>query len=128
MVKFVSTSKNGKIEWQPNQVTYFSNYLRTLEGKKIVITVKKWSSQRTLPQNAYLHGVVFKTIADHTGNDLQTVKDTCKSMFASSVDEHGFEHRESTSQMSNERMSEFIETICRWAATDWDIYIPPPNE
>jgi len=128
MIKFVGIAKKGKIEWQPNQATYFSNYLRTLEGKKIVITVKKWTSQRTLPQNAYLHGVVFKTIADHTGNDLQTVKDTCKDMFASKVDEAGFKHIESTSKMSNERMSEFIETICRWAATDLDVYIPPPGE
>jgi len=126
--KFTGTVENGKIQFYGSQKLYLNNWVQTLEGSRIVLTIKKWHPQRTNPQNAYLHGVVFKTIADETGNDLQTVKDTLKDKFASTVDGKGFKHIEKTSKMSTARMVDFIETICRWAATDLDIYVPPPNE
>jgi len=126
--KFTGTAKAGKIVFTDEQKQYLSNYLLTMEGDLVVIQVKKWRPQRTLPQNAYLHAVVFGTIANETGNDLDTVKDTMKDMFATTVDAKGFRHTEKTSKMSTTRMAEFIEEICRFAAVDLNIYIPPPPE
>ena len=126
--KFTGVVNQGKIEFCGSQKLYLNNWVQALEGKKVVLTVRQWHPQRTNPQNAYLHGVVFKTIADETGNDLETVKDTVKDMFASKTDAKGFKHIEKTSKMSTARMVEFIETVCRWAATEMNIYIAPPNE
>ena len=126
--KFTGTVKDGKIEFYGSQKLYLNNWVQTLEGKRIVLTVKQWHPQRTLPQNAYLHAVVFGTIAKETGNSIETVKDTLKDMFASKTDEKGFKHIEKTSKMSTARMVDFIETVCRWASVEMNIYVPPPNE
>jgi len=126
--KFIATAKDGKVEWQPNQGKYVSNYLRTLEGKKIVVEIKEWKSQRTLPQNAYLHGIVFKTIGDHLGYTVEEIKEALKDKFASKIDDMGLKIVEPTHKMSNERMSKFIEDCCRFAAQELDIYVEPPQE
>ena len=126
--KFTGKVIDGKIDFFSGQKVYLNNYLRTLEGERIELSVKKFKPTRTLPQNSYLHGVVFSTIANETGNDLDTVKDTLKEMFASTIDENGWRHIEKTSKMSTERISKFIEDVCRWASMEMGIYIPPPNE
>ena len=126
--KFTGTVENGKIQFFGSQKVYLTNWLRTLEGEKIVLQVKKLRPQRTNPQNAYLHGVVFTILAEHTGYTLEEIKEAMKEKFASKRDDNGLLIVEPTSKMSTTRMGEFIEAICRWAAVDMDCYIPPPNE
>ena len=126
--KFTGKVIDGKIDFFSGQKVYLENWLRTLEGEKVVLTVKKWHGQRTQPQNSYLHGVVFKLIADHTGYTLEEIKDAMKEKFASKTDENGLVIVEQTSKMSTLRMMQFIEDICRFAVTMLDCYIPPPNE
>ena len=126
--KFTGKVIDGKIDFFSGQKVYLENWLRTLEGEKVVLTVKKWHGQRTQPQNSYLHGVVFKLIADHTGYTLEEIKDAMKDKFASRIDGLGLKIVEPTHKMNTQRMGEFIEDICRFAATELDIYIPPPGE
>ena len=125
--KFTGKVIDGKIDFFSGQKVYLENWLRTLEGEKVVLTVKKWHGQRTQPQNSYLHGVVFKLIADHTGYTLEEIKDAMKDKFASRIDDLGLKIVEPTHKMNTQRMGEFIEDICRFAATELDIYIPPPE-
>ena len=126
--KFTGTVQSGKIEFYGNQKEYLANWIQTLEGERVVLQVKKWRPQRTLPQNAYLHAVVFKTLADYTGYTLEEIKDAMKEKFASKRDDMGLLIIEQTSKMNTKRMADFIEDICRFAAAELNIYIPPPNE
>ena len=126
--KFTGIVQDGKIEFYTGQKTYLNNWIKTLEGERVVLQIKKYRPQRTDPQNRYLHGVVFKVLADHTGYTLEEIKEAMKIKFASKTDENGLLIVERTSKMSTARMGEFIEQVCSWAARDMDCYIPPPNE
>jgi len=126
--KFTGIVQNGKIEFYTGQKTYLNNWIKTLEGEKVVLQIKKYRPQRTLPQNAYLHGIVFTVLSNHTGYTLEEIKDAMKQKFASKIDDKGLVIVEQTSKMSTSRMVQFIEDICRFAATELDCYIPPPND
>jgi hypothetical protein len=64
-----------------NLITAVEGHYQTLEGQEIQIIVEKRKHSRTLLQNAYLWGVVYKLIADHTGFTPKEVHDYCKRKF-----------------------------------------------
>ena len=95
------------------------------------------STQRSNKQNAYLHGVVFKMIADEIGEyDTEHVKDLMKNKFlyeqviikpknGKLFQEKIVKH---TSQLDTKEMKEFIDKIKHWAVTFLGINIPDPEE
>lgn len=125
--KFTGTVIDGKISFFGRQRHYLENWLATLEGEKIVVQVKKWEPEGTDQQMKYMHAVVFRLLSQHTGFTEEEIKEAMKIKFASKHDQKdGLTVVESVRKMSISRRSEFIEDICRWAATDLDLYIPPP--
>lgn len=102
----------------------FITYLRTLKGR-VSICVKRAYKKRTLPQNSYLHGVVFKLASEASGYELEEVKGILK--YAAGI--------KSTADLSTVEEMEFIAFCQRFCITPieqggsgWDCYIPSPNE
>lgn len=68
---FYGTSR--ELAFKPSNTKAWLDYLEKNDGKKLVVEVELEKSRRSLDQNAYLWGVVYKTIADYNGdteNDL----------------------------------------------------------
>lgn len=98
---------------------------------KIFITsdIKK----RTLPQNSYLWGVVYKAIQDklldENGQhyDLEDIHEYCKDMFGVKVKINSAIVSKSTRKYSTIELMEYVERI-RSYFIQFDLIIPEPNE
>jgi hypothetical protein len=104
-------------------------YLVKIEPKK----------KRTIPQNAYIHGVLFPELANafkdagYEGIDAQLAKDIAKKEFltrqiVNSETGEVKEYVKDTSKLSTLEMNEFIESVIRYAAVNMNYEIPYPNE
>ncbi len=127
--------RNGEIT---NRAAVAKWYKEMSDGKHIWESSK--CNKRSLPQNAYLHGVLIpefknalRSVAyDEVKTDEQA-KEIMKRMFlVSSVvnKETGevLEYVKSTSELTKEEMSNLINEVIKFAAENMNYQIPFPNE
>ena len=69
---FLGTIQEDKLTLDKSE--QFKQYLHTLNGKRVELTVEKLKHPRSNNQNRYFHGVTCKVISDSTGTDLEVVK------------------------------------------------------
>src|ERR1039458_4003122 len=60
----------------------FKQYLASINGKRVQVTVEKIKHSRTNSQNAYYWGVVVKLIAQHTGHDPEQIHELLTQKFS----------------------------------------------
>ena len=134
--EFISSVKNGKL--QASTTKSILKVFSGLEGKKVRITVEKLSSKRSHQQNAYLHLLftIFTDALNDLGNEFNMleVKDLCKAKFALTdvINEKTGEvlgqRIKGTSEMNKTELSDFVESVIRWASNYFHITLPYPNE
>ena len=96
-----------------------NDFLETLTGE-VDITISEVSS-RTHFQNNYYWKVVIGTLIKTDpliGHSKNEMHDVLKQHF----------NIESTSKLDKYEFMEYIDEIIRWAAMEWQIVIPEPNE
>lgn len=103
------------------------------DGKEIYIKFKKIRPFRTIQQNKYLHGVVFKRIADYTGHSMEKIKIAMKAKFLSKKIMKGrlgktLDIIGNTSDLNTVELAEFIDRIRKWAWDFAEIRIPLPED
>jgi 6-pyruvoyl-tetrahydropterin synthase len=120
-----------------NKTTFQKALWECKDGRYLIkIEPKK---KRTIPQNAYIHGVLFPELANafkdagYEGIDAQLAKDIAKKEFLTRQivnNETGEvkEYVKDTSKLSTLEMNEFIESVIRYAAVNMNYEIPYPNE
>jgi hypothetical protein len=127
---FVGTVEKGRLKL--DLPASFDRWLMTLEGKKIIVSVRRFSKDRTPPQLRYYWAVPVRLISQHTGYEEGEVHAILKQMFLKTVNADGYEYVKSLSaiarQVDTTEMNELKEKIQRWAATKLGLYIPDPNE
>ena len=104
-------------------------------GTKLDIVIRKHSSKRTNEQNKYYWGVVIPILADYFGHDnAEDMHEDLKLKFnpaKSKIDQNktigGTTTKLSTVDFYSAEDS-YIERICRWAASEYSIFIPPPKK
>ena len=122
---------DSKLVPQPNQkplrevITDFVNICK--EGQLVEVILRKHSKSRTNNQNAYLHWV-FGLIADHTGQDRETIKSAMKYQFLKAMDDSGMEYILDTKHLTVEEMDEFIKEIRKFWFDFIGLDIPTPSE
>ena len=110
-----------------------SRYVSTFKnGTKVDITIKKHKNDRTSLQNRYYFGTVIKILGNHFGYDPEEMHSEMKEMFnpvPSKIDPSrmigGSTKKMSTVEFFHGEDS-YVERICRWAAMECGVYIPPP--
>lgn len=123
-MRYHGTIKNGMFS---NQAIIFQAY-KKFEGKNVVVSVTKRKTKRTLPQNKYLNGVVYKIIGDFIGDDRDGVHESMGQKFRLYEDNNFLTKIESTADMSTERFTEYVEQVRRWASDFLNLNIPDPGE
>lgn len=130
---------NGKLA-KIYQKTAFNDTLKHYSGKTIRIKIAKWTKPRSLPQNRYYFGVLIAQVIDALvdngidRNELNTdlVHDMLKMKFLRKelVSEHGevIEYVQSTSKLTTEEFSIYIDDIVRWCAETLSYVVYLPNE
>ena len=107
----------------------FKHDLKAFKPGKVIVTIETPKKSRSNQQNRYLHGVVFKIIGNELGYDLHEIKEEMKAMFLSQPAKlHEGKVIMPTSSLTTEGMKVFIDNICRWASSEFNIYIPPPDK
>jgi len=110
----------------------YGRYLRKLRGQFVEVIVRKRRTQRSLDQNAYLHAVPIPILADHFGYTIPEMKlvlmGECWGWHREKITGRDLPLKPSTSEMSVEECSQFIEWVIPWAATNHQVLIPLPNE
>ena len=128
------------------------NAIRALQSAAIggdeimVVRIEPEEKKRTLRQNKYLWGVVYKTIVDNDPgyfvNDAvdalrntarlstaEVVHEFCKARFLPSADLPGLQITvaPSTAKLPRKEFQDYVESIRRWAADELQVFVPDPT-
>lgn len=134
-----SDPKSPKLDFL--SVNAFKSDLRDFKhGKKVWVIIEDYSPKRSLEQNALFH-LWCDEISQESGQDLDDVKSTLKTMFAQYplLDAHGEEQFnpstgeklmfvKDTSAMSKAEMSDLMEKTQLFALEFWQMELKSENE
>ena len=134
--KFFGTVKDGQLVIVDHEKDAMRRWFRTFkDGSKVDIIVRRHSSKRSNLQNRYYWGVVVPILADYFGHDNpEDMHEDLKLKFnpiESKLEEGriigGTTTKMSTIEFYSKDETSYVERICRWAASEFGIYIPPPK-
>lgn len=134
---FPALVTNGTLPDAVNQ--RIAAYLKLLEGKRVVVSIKEQKRTRSGNQNRYLWGVVYAAIVDefreHGNNvDVDDIHEYCKvhvgklkQVFVTGQGEV-LTGPGSTAKLSTMEFEYYVEKVRAWAAQVLGITVPLPNE
>ncbi len=118
--------KQGKVKLDAPEK--YLVYLSGLEGQRVELTLKKERHSRTLSQNAYYWGVVIEILSEHFGYEPDEMHEALKIKFLKKHEDSNLVTVSSTAKLSTEEFGEYLDKIMRWAATEYQCYIPEAGE
>jgi len=129
-MEFFTTIKDGKI--QANTGVQIKDFIRTMEGKRVVFKIEKVKSIRSLQQNKYYH-VCKKILSDEIGYDVTELHEIIKYKFLTKekVDEKTGEVYNfvgSTTKLNKSEFADFVSDLQRWAIETFNVYLPSAVE
>ena len=109
----------------------FDRALMFLNGEEVQFTIEKKKKQRTNQQNRYYRGVVIKMLAEYFGygpEEIEELHHQLRVKFLPRYQKGPFEFTKSTTMLSTTEMIDYTENIRRWAAKEYKLNIPDPNQ
>ena len=103
-------------------------FIQSLPDGEYEEIIRKRKKPRSNEQNRYMHGVIFKLIAEEIGDSPDEVKSAMKNKFLKYQTAGGLMAIRDTSDLSTVELEEFNEKCRRWASSFLNLYIPNPNE
>ena len=103
------------------------------QDKTWQVTIIPYVKKRSPEQNSFLHAVPLRMICDHTGNDVEDIKDYLLGECFGWEEFQIMNKRKvrpvrRSSSLDTGEMTHFIAWIEAWAAQNLDLIIPRPNE
>ena len=106
----------------------FWKFAKKFEGKKIQLVLRKYTTSRSLKQNAYYFGVVVPIIADWAGeDDRESIHQALKEKFLKVRNSKGLKIVQSTTKLTTTEFEIYLERVKRWASMDCGLIIPEPS-
>ena len=129
-------SVEGKMKMLEREKAAMRRWVATFRaGARLDITIRKHSEKRTSDQNRYYWGTVVAILADHFGHDnAEDMHTDLKEKFnpVESKIEPGKMIGGTTTALSTVDFfcaeDSYVERICRWAAMEHSVFIPPPKK
>ena len=110
-----------------NRDAFIMDFQRN-EGRRLTVAVAREVRDRSNPQNKYYWGVVIKLLSDWAGYEPEEMHESLKDRFLAMPDARtGLRISHSTTKMTTNEFSEYIETVKRFAAEN-GINIPEPGQ
>ena len=102
-------------------------------GRMVWVSVVRQQHARTMSQSRYYWGVVVRDIADFCGEGREDTHEYLKGLHLPKrnvelLDGQRLEMPPSTTTLTVEQMTEYIETCRRWSAQFLGLSIPSPGE
>ena len=127
--RFIGKVSGGKLHL--NDIDKYQSWINSLEGKAVEVSVAKETTSRTEKQNKYLWGVVYTVISDYLGYTNDEVHELMKSILLKKHMEAGNKRYtviRSTTDLSTDEFSKYIEDVKRWASKEFGLYVPESNQ
>lgn len=124
---FLGTVQNGK--FIPANEDGYDVWMCNLEGKEVLLTVDEKKNHRTKSQQGY-YWIIVGLISQELGYDKDEVHEILTSKFLKKMIQVEGKNEivvRSTSSLTTEEMSHYIEEIKRFAAIDLALNIPEPE-
>ena len=105
-------------------------HIKSLKGKQVTVTIRRWIPPRSDQQNKYWHGVVLPMFADEAGLDLVEAKQVLKMHFLPIWIGEGANRIQTcrrTRDLDVGEMSKFTDDCRRLAADMFGLNIPDPS-
>ncbi len=123
---------NGTVEWQGIDVKKWQAQIEFLEGQEVEITIGKMRKRATAKQRQYYWPVIVAMITEAAGyaptdENRQLVHEGLKWKFLRIVG-GPLESVRSTESLTTVEREEYHSHCRQFAAEEWGIYIPTPNE
>lgn len=109
----------------------FVDLLEKWEGRKVSVAVGSRRRRTSNPQLRYYFAVPVKILCDYTGFGKEAMDVLLKQRFLSDlkvVNGKTYLVPLSKTEVSTERFIRFLDDIQKWAAEEFDLYIPDPEE
>jgi hypothetical protein len=109
-------------------------FINVLDPNKMWgVEIKLYRKKRSNDQNAYIHAVPLKVIAEHVGETVEEMKEYLCGEFTGWVEYEVMGRKKTrpvktTSQMDTKEMTDFIEYMQWFGSFKLNLYIPSPNE
>lgn len=105
---------------------------RMFSGRSVEIIIREKKKHRSAQQNRY-YWLIVSMLSDHTGFTREELHAILKKRFLSTekvFEDTGavYEYIRSTTELSTVEYEEYLESVRRFAAEDFDMVIPLPNE
>lgn len=97
----------------------------------VVIKIDKVVKIRSIEANNYYWAVVVKYVCDAFGyeaHEKDMVHEGLKFKFLTEEKIEGFPVTRSTARMESPEFWDYIDAVKRWIASEYNVYIPDPNE
>ena len=134
--KFEADVVDKKLKLFDHEKKAIARWVATFKnGTKLEITIRKQKTKRTNDQNAYYWGVVIPILSDYFGHDNpEDMHEDLKQEFnpIESKVKPGTKIGGTTTKLSTVEFfcdeTSYVERICRWAAMEHGLFIPPPKK
>ena len=132
----LSEFKAGAVLQEDGQLTLTSKHafrlgLKALRPGPVTIVVKAQEAKRTLDQNAFLHAAPFRILAEFFGESVEQTKyvlmGECFGWTRDAITQREIPVKPSTSSMTVEECTFFIDWLIPWAQDKFDITLPLPE-
>lgn len=132
-IRLGATADKGRLRWQ--EPARALSALARLDGQVLDVTIQRRTAPRSLSQNAYWWAVPVPLLAEHLGYDQHEHQALHYALLALCFGEV-FDERlkrnmprvRSSRGLTTEQFGVLIDWTIRWAATEWGVVIPEPQE
>jgi hypothetical protein len=123
-------SDAGVLDVSQTQRQAMARWCKTLKGQDVEIVVRKKQDKRSLDQNAYWHSVPVRIMAEEWGETPERAHYLMLAEWRGYSDgpKGPLPNCTSSSKLTREEFSELITWVLEWGPSEWNCYIPAPNE
>jgi hypothetical protein len=122
-------TEDGRLELSSKQAYHLG--LKAMRPGPKTIIIKDQAAKRTLDQNAYLHAGPFQVLAEFFGESVEQTKyvlmGECFGWTRDAITQREIPVKPSTSSMTVEECTFFIDWLIPWAQEKFDITLPLPE-
>ena len=123
--------EGGRLKPSPGQQATIGTFLRTREGKAVEVKFARPTTSRSQRQNRFYWGVVLTAIAESTGNSTEDIhvvlRDRLLPRKFITLGSKEVEVRKTTTDLTTEEFTLYLEAVRAWAATELGITMPDPT-
>ena len=112
-----------------DRVLFLADCNKYKDGTKVWLSVSIARKIRSNQQNAFYFGVIVPILADEFGYSKEEMHEALKWKFLRIPGDDGkLDTVKSTAKLTTTEFEEHLDAIREWANTNFDLYLPFPNE